>query len=121
MCLARAVSPSQVVLQNVVVAVLLDKFTSEPEEEEEDEEEESLPPASASPAVGAPASSSENAPSVAPLNVIPPEDAANVAALQADFARIAEEQAMVKQQIGAILSRLQKHKAIGASDATLAA
>lgn len=104
-------------LQNVVVAVLLDKFT------EKDESEEEAPaaaapseePAAADTSSGEgrpPAQQQQHVPDTAPTPSVAGAGtpavvrAQDVEALQADFARIVNEQAVVKANLQLILSRL---------------
>jgi len=98
---------TQVVLQNVVVAVLLDNFSTDNEKEEEKKEEEESPPAAAAEAQPSDAA----APAMSPTGPV-------LADVEADLPQqlqlIMKEQEMIKAQLKEIIGRLGSMSGSGA-------
>ena len=106
---------TQVVLQNVVVAVLLDKFTQSDDEEEEESAAADLVSAVAP---GSDAADAAILAKAAALGGGPPAMAGTPAAapgdalsLRADFDRIMQQQSVIKAQLHIILERLNANDA----------
>jgi len=98
---------TQVVLQNVVVAVLLDNFSTDNEKEEEKKEEEESPP----PAAAEAQPSDAAAPAMSPTGPV-------LADVEADLPQqlqlIMKEQEMIKAQLKEIIGRLGSMSGSGA-------